>query len=81
MNARKAARLTAIERDGRACQLCRGTDQITTHHRIPRHLSRNDRAANLVTVCRACHDVIEELDRLPAALDWLPYLIKGDTQL
>jgi 5-methylcytosine-specific restriction endonuclease McrA len=76
VNARKLSRLVAIERDGGRCQVCRGTDQITTHHRIPRHLSRNDRAANLISLCRGCHTIVEELDRLPDLLAWLPYLTK-----
>jgi 5-methylcytosine-specific restriction endonuclease McrA len=81
MSSYKTARLLTLARDGWRCLVCGGSERLTTHHRVPRHLSRNDRPANLIVVCRSCHDFAEELDRLPAALDWLPYLIKGDTRL
>ena len=66
----REARLVAIARDESRCVVCRAGAGLTVHHRIPRYVSHDDRPANLVTVCRTCHDTIEELDRIALYLSW-----------
>ena len=52
-------------RDHYRCQSCfkrlfRKT--VTVHHIIPRRECGTDDPDNLITLCRACHDIIEETD-------------------
>jgi 5-methylcytosine-specific restriction endonuclease McrA len=68
-------RLGALKRDGHQCFLCHADRDLSVHHRIPRHLSRDDSPGNLVTLCRQCHDTIEALDAVPVVLSWAPYLM------
>lgn len=70
------ARRKALARDG-CCLVCGGLENLTTHHRIPRHISRDNSTRNLATLCRACHDLIEVLDAIPLYLSWAAYLIRG----
>jgi 5-methylcytosine-specific restriction endonuclease McrA len=63
------SRLVAIARDSR-CLVCRSVEQLTTHHRIPRFVSRDDSPRNLVTLCRPCHDEVEQLDAIELYLSW-----------
>ncbi len=46
-------RLKIRKRDGRACFLCHAKDELHIHH-IDRDVENNE-AANLVTLCRICH--------------------------
>lgn len=78
MSLYRSARMVAIQRDGGRCLICRGAGPLTTHHLIPRHLTRDDRAANLVALCQPCHNLIEQLDALPSLLAWLPHIIRRD---
>jgi 5-methylcytosine-specific restriction endonuclease McrA len=77
MSGYKVARLAALTRDGWRCQVCRGTDQLTAHHRVPRHITRSDHPDGLATLCRACHDYVEQLDLLALYIGWAPYYVKG----
>ena len=65
----KVARQIAIERDG-ACLICGTVEDLTVHHRLPQRVMRLHTPCNLLTVCRACHDMIEQLDQLTADLAW-----------
>lgn len=65
----RSARLIALARDGR-CLICGTVEQLTTHHCIPRRLCPVNAPENLVTVCRTCHDLIEDLDAVSADLTW-----------
>jgi hypothetical protein len=67
----REARQWTLDRDGRMCVLCRSTDGLTVHHKIPRHLTRDSSPRNLVALCRRCHDLIELLDQLSTCLDWI----------
>jgi hypothetical protein len=58
---------------------CGTHEGLTTHHRIPRSISRDDRAANLATLCRTCHDLIEVLDAIPLYLSWEANIIRKGT--
>jgi 5-methylcytosine-specific restriction endonuclease McrA len=70
-------RARAIERDGCKCVVCRTSEELTAHHKIPRYISRDDSLRNLVTLCRACHDQIEELDAIPSYLLWFSNVLRG----
>lgn len=69
------SRLVAIARDGH-CLVCRSGESLTAHHRIPRHISRDDSPRNLVTLCRPCHDEVEQLDSIELYLSWA-HMLRG----
>lgn len=73
MNYRNA-RQQAIARD-RCCVVCQTAEQLTTHHKVPRAISRNDSPANLITLCRAHHLEVEELDLIDSYMSWEPYYV------
>jgi predicted nucleic acid-binding Zn ribbon protein len=51
------------KRDGYRCQAaCGCTARLTVHHIIPRIEAGSDDDANLITLCSACHDEIEQTD-------------------
>jgi HNH endonuclease len=68
-------RAEVVERDGCRCVLCRTSENLTAHHKIPWHISRDDSPCNLVTLCRRHHDAVEELDAIEVYLSWQPALI------
>lgn len=52
-----------IRRDHATCQaVCGCTLTLTVHHIIPRSEGGSDDPANLITLCAACHNEIEETD-------------------
>ena len=53
-----AALVTAAEvreRDGFCCARCGQGGSLHVHHRVPRSQGGMDIAANLITLCHACH--------------------------
>lgn len=65
-------------RDGGRCVRCRATADLTIHHIRPRTLGGTHHHRNLVTLCRSCHDAIEQpithwTNQLAALLVWLVY--------
>lgn len=63
-------RAEVVERDGCRCVLCRTSENLTAHHKIPWYVSRDDSPCNLVTLCRKHHDEVEELDAIEVYLSW-----------
>jgi 5-methylcytosine-specific restriction endonuclease McrA len=63
-------RAKVLERDGCRCLVCRTTEALGVHHKYPWHIFRDDSLVNLVTVCRGCHDEIEQLDQIAIYLSW-----------
>jgi ATP-dependent DNA helicase RecQ len=49
------SREAALIRDNRRCKFCDTKNNLHVHHLIPRHLGGSDEAANLITLCAACH--------------------------
>jgi 5-methylcytosine-specific restriction endonuclease McrA len=45
-----------MKRDGQRCVLCEATDRLEVHHIDENPL--NNRTANLVTLCRPCHETV-----------------------
>jgi hypothetical protein len=45
-------RAEVVERDGCKCLMCRTSENLTAHHKIPWYISRDDSPCNLVTLCR-----------------------------
>lgn len=59
-------RKNGTERNGKqkkqkACLLCRRKNSITAHHTVPKSLGGDDSPANIVTLCRPCHDAVESV--------------------
>lgn len=55
-------RAVVIKRDGNRCVRCEarpGVKALTVHHIVPRSEGGDDRQANLVSLCAACHDWVE----------------------
>lgn len=51
-----------LKRDNYTCQSCRKrllSCQLSVHHITPRAEGGTNNACNLITLCRACHDLIE----------------------
>jgi 5-methylcytosine-specific restriction endonuclease McrA len=44
-----------LRRDDFRCVLCGSPHEVAVHHRRKRSLGRDDRVANLVTLCASCH--------------------------
>ena len=40
------------------CFICRGTQDLSTHHVIPREVGGTDDNRNLMSLCRPCHDLV-----------------------
>ncbi|MEK6979355.1 MAG: HNH endonuclease signature motif containing protein [Candidatus Micrarchaeota archaeon] len=40
------------------CFICRGIQDLTTHHVIPREVGGTDDERNLMSLCRPCHDTL-----------------------
>jgi hypothetical protein len=55
-------RRQVLARDGHRCQApgCRATRFLEVHHREPRRQGGRNSAANLVTLCAACHRLLHE---------------------
>src|SRR5262249_51964692 len=52
-----------LTRDGYTCQACRGSSKETrleVHHIIFRSQNGSDEEANLVTLCKTCHDALHK---------------------
>lgn len=52
----EAIRDSVIERDDFRCQMCGCGRDLEVHHILPRHLGGMDCSANLITLCKYCHD-------------------------
>ena len=48
-----------FERDGNECVRCDNTTLLSAHHIKPRAEGGADAIANLVTLCKVCHDIVE----------------------
>jgi 5-methylcytosine-specific restriction endonuclease McrA len=57
-----ALRRQVLARDGHRCQApgCRATRFLEVHHREPRRRGGRNSAANLITLCAACHRLLHE---------------------
>jgi 5-methylcytosine-specific restriction endonuclease McrA len=57
-----ALRRQVLARDGHRCQApgCRSTRFLEVHHREPRRRGGRNSAANLITLCAACHRLSHE---------------------
>jgi len=57
-----ALRRQVLARDGHRCQApgCRSTRFLEVHHREPRRRRGRNSAANLITLCAACHRLLHE---------------------
>lgn len=67
-------RRSIIHRDKRKCQMCGKKSDLEVHHIKPKENGGGDNPENLITLCRACHD-IAELEKLPTATiirNWQP---------
>jgi len=55
-------RRAVLARDGHRCAMpgCGGTRFLEVHHRVPREQGGGNEAANLVTLCSACHRLVHE---------------------
>jgi 5-methylcytosine-specific restriction endonuclease McrA len=54
-------RREAMERDNHQCRECETKKDLTVYHVIPRSAGGTDALDNLVTLCRKCHVMIEDL--------------------
>jgi 5-methylcytosine-specific restriction endonuclease McrA len=54
----KRLRREALERDGRRCRLCNGTDTLQVHHRYYPERLGTETADALTTLCRRCHEEV-----------------------
>jgi len=73
------AKQTVLLRDNGRCLLCRAHEPLDVHHRRARGMGGTkvrDRLANLVTLCRSCHDRIEAYPDQARALGYR--LDRGD---
>ncbi|KKL12172.1 hypothetical protein LCGC14_2538420 [marine sediment metagenome] len=62
----QAVRVDALRRAGHRCQLCNSPESLDVHHRTYARLWR-ERPADVVVLCRTCHDVFH--DRLALHYD------------
>jgi len=51
-------RRAVLERDGWRCQQCGSLQNLDVHHVKPRSSLGDDVEANLITVCRNCHQIL-----------------------
>lgn len=65
----RSARAITFERDGRRCVVCGRSEALSIHHIKPRALGGRNHSSNLVTLCRPCHEAIE--DGIKRALAWV----------
>ena len=49
-----------LHRDGWRCQCCGSMANLEVHHRQFRSHSGDDSEANLITLCRACHNEVHK---------------------
>jgi len=49
-----------IWRDGGKCFICCSRQELSAHHIKPRDLGGKDEERNLITLCKKCHDYIED---------------------
>lgn len=70
-------RAEVVERDGCKCVVCQTSEQLTAHHKVPWHISRDDSPTNLVTLCRRHHDEVEALDAITVYLSWMPHALQA----
>jgi len=47
------------KRDDHECKFCEDTENLHTHHIVPRSAGGSDKKENLMTVCASCHSKIE----------------------
>lgn len=66
-------------RDGNRCVVCGSPRQLTIHHLRPRAIGGSDELSNLVTLCRDCHEALEDPIRntLATLASWLVWLLLG----
>lgn len=60
---RRVLRREVLDRDGWCCTWCGTSERLTLHHIIPVRRGGENTKANLITVCRPCHDELEVLER------------------
>jgi hypothetical protein len=58
----RAVRGAILRRDHFKCYRCEDGNRrnLTVHHIIPREEGGNEEHENLITLCKACHDLVEE---------------------
>lgn len=56
-------RAAALKRAGHRCQVCNGDKRLEVHHRTYERLG-HERAADLVVLCRDCHQLFHDNGRL-----------------
>jgi len=72
---RTAAMERAIRRD-RYCRACGSRIGLSAHHINPRANGGSDDQRNLITLCHACHDKVEEMGEYGWA--WLQSRVRGE---
>ena len=55
----KGRRLKALDRAGNRCQVCNSAERPEVHHRTYERLG-HERAADLVVLCRKCHQLFHD---------------------
>ena len=55
----KTRRAAAIKRAGNHCQVCKSPDRLEVHHNTYERLG-HERAADLVVLCRSCHQTFHD---------------------
>lgn len=43
------------------CFKCHRTENLQVHHLVPHHITKDNTASNLVTLCRSCHKVADRI--------------------
>ncbi len=61
------SKLYALIRDGFKCQLCNSDNNLTVHHKDGKGCNlplkeRNNDLNNLITLCKNCHDSVEDIN-------------------
>jgi hypothetical protein len=59
----KEIRNIILKRDGNQCTKCGKKEDLIVHHIVPWRKCREDSEKNLITLCRACHTVLENYGR------------------
>lgn len=53
-------RTVVLERDGQCCVVCGSSENLSIHRIRPKAIGGKTRPENLVTLCRPCHDAVEQ---------------------
>ncbi len=68
----KRLRRQALERDGRRCRLCNGSEALQVHHRYYPEVLGTETVDALTTLCGSCHEAVAHRDR--HLLGWFSFL-------